>query len=83
MLIISIVSRDEYTVYCFFFKVVRVLIRQEPTGESTKVKIFVQFENNDSASAALAMLNGRFFAGRRIEARRYPQTAFESGKLAE
>lgn len=58
------------------------MIRKEGSGDSTRVKIFVQFSTVDGASAALAVLDGRFFAGRRIEARRFPQAAFESGQLS-
>lgn len=59
-----------------------MLIRQEGAGDSTHMKIFVQFSSVDGASAALAVLDGRFFAGRRIEARRFSQAAFESGQLS-
>ena len=41
------------------------------------VKIFVQFADPDGAELAKKELGGRFFAGRKINAQTYDETAFE------
>jgi hypothetical protein len=41
------------------------------------VKVFVQFTDPDGAETARNELGGRFFAGRKINAQSYDETAFE------
>jgi len=41
-----------------------------------EVKIFVKYQNGRSSSRALEVLNGRFFAGRKVSAQLYDRNAF-------
>lgn len=61
--------------------VLRVVIYQEvdrlAPGCEPIVKVFVQFTDADGAETAKKELSGRFFAGRKINAQSYDETAFE------
>ena len=46
------------------------------------VRIFVEFAETTSARNALCALNGRFFAGRKVEATFYHEDAFLDGEYS-
>ncbi|RUS25300.1 hypothetical protein BC938DRAFT_472357 [Jimgerdemannia flammicorona] len=50
--------------------------------DSESVRIFVKFESEASAGRAIADLNGRFFGGRVVNARFFPEDRFEKLNLA-
>ncbi len=60
----------------------QVVIYNEKQGEyedaEVLVKIFVEFKTAQASLAAISSLNGRFFAGRKVQAEVYDQTAFNS-----
>jgi splicing factor 45 len=53
----------------------------EDEGANT-VKIFVHFETQESAVQAYRDLNGRYFAGRQVEATFYDESRFLQGELS-
>ena len=50
--------------------------------EDERVRIFVEFERQDSAIRAQRDLNGRYFAGRLVEATYYDEYKFQNRDLA-
>lgn len=73
------ITKDE----CGKFGLVEnVVIYQERQGEEEDaeviVKIFVEFQNSKSVEGAISVLNGRYFAGRRVKAEVYDQIAYDS-----
>lgn len=52
----------------------------QPSATS-KVRIFVHFDSHAAAVDAIQALNGRFFAGREIVARLYPDEEFQMRNL--
>lgn len=67
-------------------KVEHVIIYQEKQSEEDDaeviVKIFVQFSSPEEMKKATASLNGRFFAGRSIQAVSYDQNLFDANDLS-
>jgi len=67
-------------------KVEHVIIYQEKQSEDEDaeiiVKIFVQFSSHEEMKMATAGLNGRFFAGRSIQAVSYDQNLFDANDLS-
>ena len=63
-----------------FGEVLRVLIHVKD-GSTAPVRIFVHFDGHDAAVSAVQALNGRFFDGRRIAARLYPDEEFQMRNL--
>ncbi|VDD76710.1 unnamed protein product [Mesocestoides corti] len=62
-----------------FGQVLRVLVHVY--GDEGLVRIFVHFDSRDAAQSAVQGLNGRFFGGRQIVARLYPDEEFQMRKL--
>ncbi|KAL5111957.1 hypothetical protein TcWFU_004370 [Taenia crassiceps] len=62
-----------------FGEVLRVLVHL--MTESSTVRIFVNFDSHGAAVNAVQALNGRFFDGRQIAARLYPDEEFQMRKL--
>lgn len=61
-------------------KAVELSISQE-SRDDYAVRIFLVFENIRSASAAVAAMEGRFFAGKRVAASYVNQDTFAKGNL--
>lgn len=63
-------------------QVLRVLVHVlgEATASAT-VRIFVHFDSREAAVGAVQGLNNRFFGGRQIVARLYPDEEFQMRKL--
>ncbi|NXC43909.1 PUF60 factor, partial [Penelope pileata] len=77
----------EVTEECGKFGAVnRVIIYQEKQGEEEDadiiVKIFVEFSMAAETHKAIAALNGRWFAGRKVVAEVYDQERFDSSDLS-
>ncbi|VDL62894.1 unnamed protein product [Hymenolepis diminuta] len=72
-----------------FGHILRVLVYvKQPSGEdengtsnTAAVRIFVHFDSHAAAVNAVHALNGRFFAGREIAARLYPDEEFQMRNL--
>ncbi|KAI5643967.1 RNA recognition motif domain-containing protein [Phthorimaea operculella] len=65
----------------------RLVIYNERQSEdddpnNAQVKIFVQFQQPEEASAAAGALNGRYFGGRTVRAQLYDQDLFDHGDLS-
>ena len=50
--------------------------------EEEAVRVYVQFEHQQAAAAALAELHGRLFGGRRVLGKYFNENRFENGDLA-
>lgn len=62
-----------------FGEVLRVFVHL--MADSSTVRIFVNFDSHGAAVNAVRALNGRFFDGRQIVARLYPDEEFQMRKL--
>ncbi|ESN92996.1 hypothetical protein HELRODRAFT_108224, partial [Helobdella robusta] len=69
-----------------FGEVEKVVIYQEKQGEDDDapifVKIFVEFKHPTGVEAAVSSLNGRFFAGRTVSAKRYDQDLYDNNDFS-
>lgn len=55
----------------------------EPTfPEEEAVRVYVQFEQQAAATAALSELHGRLFGGRVVRVRYFNENRFQNGDLA-